>query len=266
MPAFVIIAAAATGTLLLGRSQCVASRAVGGALLMTVALAAAAPACADQTILSADSAQIDCAASARDLTRISLIDDAFASVQKIATGNPLDDFSVVNEPLRGDIYLSVPDGYARGSLSFFATTRRGHVYKFLCKVSGDDATQIFVSNPAIAREEDTAVGGTAHPDRQDRAIALVRAMYGGAIVDGYVMRQRGLKPATVGNLKVQLIAEYRGPDLVGKVLRIENAGRSPVQLSEQMVAPGDVVAVAIAEPALAPGRVTTAYFVSKGDR
>lgn len=38
------------------------------------------------------------------------------------------------------------------ALSFFATSKRGYVYKFVCKVVGDDAAQVFVSNPAIAKE------------------------------------------------------------------------------------------------------------------
>src|SRR3546814_12110852 len=96
---------------------------------------------------------VDCQASAKDLTRISLVEDEFASVSKISTGNPIDDFSVVNEPVRGDIYLSVPDGFVRSALSFFATSKRGYVYKFVCRIGGDQAAQVFVSNPAIRSEE-----------------------------------------------------------------------------------------------------------------
>ena len=68
------------------------------------------PAQADQTLMVADNSTVNCKASAKDLTRISLVGDEFASVSKIATGSDLDDFSVVNEPVRGDIYLSIPDG------------------------------------------------------------------------------------------------------------------------------------------------------------
>src|SRR3546814_7197373 len=77
--------------------------------------------------MAADSSQVDCQASTKDLTRTSLVEDEFASVSKISTGNPMDDFSVVNEPVRGDIYLSVPDGFVRSALSFFATSKRGYV-------------------------------------------------------------------------------------------------------------------------------------------
>ena len=61
-----------------------------------------------------------------------------------------------------------------------------------------------------------------------------------------------------------MIAEYSGPTLTGKVLRIENKGHDPVTLTEAQVAPASAVAVTIAEPKLDPGRVTTAYLVLPG--
>ena len=96
--------------------------------------------------------------SARELTRISLIADAFASVSKITTGYPYNDFTVTNEPVRGDIYISVPNGFAPGRVTFFATSKKGFVYKFTCKVAGDEAEQVFVSNPAIAGERAQSLG------------------------------------------------------------------------------------------------------------
>ena len=188
-------------------------------------------------------------------------------MSKISTGNPQDDFSVVNEPVRGDIYLSVPEGFGRPALSFFGTSKRGYVYKFVCRIAGDQAAQVFVSNPAIAREK-AAEGSpqqvAAGP--QDAAVELVQAMYANSVADGYEMRQRALKPVYVGKLKVQMIAEYRGQDLTGKVLRIENTGDAPTELTERTVAPASALAVSIAEPKLAPGKVTTAYLVSQNVR
>ena len=80
------------------------------------------------------------------------------------------------------------------------------------------------------------------------------------------MRQRTLRPVYVGNLKVQMIAEYRGSALTGRVLRIENRGPEPITLSEATVAPTSALAVSIAEPKLDPGKVTTAYLVSQTGR
>jgi conjugal transfer pilus assembly protein TraK len=258
------IASAAAGVAFLSRVHCVTSRWMGAGLAGLAVLFAAQPAWAAQTIMASDSAQVDCTASGKDLTRISLVEDEFASVSKISTGNPIDDFSVVNEPVRGDIYLSVPDGFARSALSFFATSKRGYVYKFVCRIAGDQAAQVFVSNPAIAADKASDGRAAAAPlTPREAAIELIQAMYGNAVAEGYEMRQRTLRPVYVGTLKVQMIAEYRGQDITGRVLRIENKGDQLVELSEAMVAPASALAVSIADSKLAPGKVTTAYLVAQ---
>ncbi|WP_323810821.1 type-F conjugative transfer system secretin TraK [Sphingobium baderi] len=264
MMAIVLLAGAATGLAFLTRTQCIASRLVGASLLALVFIVGSTPALADQTIMAADSAQVDCHASARDLTRISLVDDAFASVSKISTGNPGDDFSVVNEPVRGDIYLSVPDGYGRTALSFFGTSKRGYVYKFLCRIGGGQAEQVFVSNPAIASADAESTG--AAPTPQDAAVALIEAMAGNRMADGYEMRQRSLRPVRVGDLTVQMIAEYRGSALSGRILRIENRGDKPVELDSATLAPSQALAVSIAQARLEPGKATSAFLVTHNGR
>ena len=262
------IGSAALGTVLASRPSCIFSRIIGAALIAVAVCIFAAPAFAasDQTLMVADGAQVSCTASAKDLTRISLVGDEFAGVFKISTGNATDDFSVVNEPVRGDIYLSVPEGFSRQVLSFFGTSKRGYVYKFQCRISGDQAVQVFMSNPAIAKADAEEAGPTraasvASPE--EAAVSLVQAMYANKTVEGFEMRQRSLKPVYVGDLKVQMIAEYRGEALTGRVLRIENKGTAETVLTEATVAPASALAVSIAEPKLAPGRVTTAYLVSR---
>ena len=171
MMAFYAVGSAAAGTILMSRIYCILSRVAGACLITLAVFLFAQPAWADQTVVAADSAQVDCQASAKDLTRISLVDDEFASVSKISTGNPQDDFSVVNEPVRGDIYLSVPEGFGRPALSFFGTSKRGYVYKFVCRIAGDQAAQVFVSNPAIARERQPR----ARPSRSPRGRRMPRS-------------------------------------------------------------------------------------------
>ncbi|WP_420833475.1 type-F conjugative transfer system secretin TraK [Sphingomonas pollutisoli] len=261
------IGSAATGAVFLSRYCCYLSRIIGASLVALSFFLIAEPAWADQTVMASDGSQVDCAASAKDLTRISLVEDEFASVSKISTGNPSDDFSVVNEPVRGDIYLSVPEGFGRQALSFFATSKRGYVYKFVCRIAGEQAVQVFISNPAIAKDKAAdAPPQVVAANPQETAVELVQAMYSNSVVDGYEMRQRALRPVYVGTLKVQMIAEYRGSDLTGRVLRIENKGPAPVTLTEATVAPSSALAVSIAEPKLDPGKVTTAYLVSQNGR
>ena len=129
----------ACGVVLLARPFDIGGRAIGGGLVAVSLLFLARPALADQTLMASDNSRIDCVASARDLTRISLVGDEIASVSKLQTGNPTEDFSVVNEPVRGDIYVSVPEGYSPKLLSFFATSKKGYVYKFACRLVGNEA-------------------------------------------------------------------------------------------------------------------------------
>ena len=146
-------------------------------LLSAAALlaAAATPAhAADQFKQAADGAAIECSVSARELTRFALIDDQFASVSKISTGTPYNDFAVTNEPVRGDIYVSVPETYAARSISFFATTKRGFVYKVACRVEQIPAAQIFVTNPAIAKTK--AADWESQTPLETSAVRLIQAM------------------------------------------------------------------------------------------
>jgi conjugal transfer pilus assembly protein TraK len=231
-----------------------------GALLIGVGLfAMSAPAHADQTVLARDNGQVDCVASAKDLTRISLNGDQFASVSKISTGVPTEDFQIVNEPVRGDIYLSVPDGFSRSQLSFFGTTRKGYVYKFLCKVRGTDAEQVFITNSALNVEKARDWEVRTSPD--ETAVRLGLAMYANQTIDGFEIAQAVLEPVRVGKLEVQQVSEYRGSEIKGTVLRVRNLSRQPVALDQGMFSPGGAVAFIAPVPELAPGQDSAVYLI-----
>jgi len=252
------------GSVLAVPTRCHAQRWAGIGLLGAVLLALPRPALADQSLLVADNGLVQCEASLRDLTRISLKDDQFASVSKIATGIASEDFTVVNEPVRGDIYLSVPDGFTKRTISFFGTTRRGYVYKFACTLAGDEARQVFIANADIEHPAAAAEAVPANLSQQDAATRLVRAMAEQLPVDGFDVAWKPLAPVMAGTLRVQALGEYRGVTLVGKVVRVENRGTKAVTLREDAVAPADAIAVSIAHAELAPGQVTTAYIVEAG--
>lgn len=236
-------------------------------LLLALLSASATPAVADQYKMAADNSRVDCQVSRKELTRISLVGDEFASVSKVSTGTPFNDFSVVNEPVRGDIYVQVPDAYAPPSISFFATSKRGYVYKFVCTMAQVEAQQVFVTNPAIATAK--ARDWEQETSPRDTAVRLIQAMAADAIVEGYEVRQTSALPTKVGDLSVRLISEYRGAALVGKTLRIENRGAAPVPVNASLVMAGGSLAasVADADEVLAPGEATVAYVVqSNGGR
>lgn len=244
----------------LASRMCIASRFIGASLIVIGAFALAAPAFADEHLLAEDNSEVACTISKTGLTRVSLQDDRFASVSKLTIGMESEDFTVVNEPTRGDIYISVPETYAKPDVSFFGTTSKGYVYKFACRVSGDRAQQVFVENKDILGEKPAELARAASP--QETSAALVQAMYQSANLDGFEVRQASLDPVMVGTLKVQMIAEYRGLNLAGRILRIENKGKAPVTLDEGVIAPSNAVAVSVANPSLKPGEVTTAYIVT----
>lgn len=253
-------ALAAGGISLASNALCLGRRFIGVSLI-GVALFGATPALADQNLMVADNGTVKCEASLRDLTRISLKDDKFASVSKVQTGDASVDFSVVNEPIRGDIYLSVPDGYKKPALSFFGTTQKGYVYKFICSVRGDEAQQIFVANADFEQDKKPATVRLSGANSQENAGRLIKAMYENGQVDGFDQDWHSLVPVNVGTLKVQLVGIYRGKALVGNILKIQNAGDKPVELTEEQVAPARALAVSIVNPKLGPKEATTAYVV-----
>ena len=249
----------ASGTGLASRS-CHTMRLLGALLIVTATAVFATPALADEHVLARDNSEVQCTVSKTGLTRISLADDRFASVSKLTTGIDAEDFTVVNEPTRGDIYLSVPETYQKSTVSFFGTTAKGYVYKFACRLTGDDAQQVFVENKDIIGEKPAEVARAGSPE--DSSAALVQAMYQNASLDGFDIRQPVLAPVMVGSLEVQMISEYRGLNLAGRVLRIENKGKAAVALDETVIAPSGAVAVSVANPDLKPGAATTAYIVT----
>ena len=229
-------------------------------LASLLALGSAPNAYADEFRQAADNARIDCTVSKRELTRIALIGDQFASVSKISSGYPYSDFAVSNEPVRGDIYLSVPETFAADRLSFFATTKKGYVYKFACTIAAIDAQQVFVTNPALSTSEASAWEEQSAP--QIAAVRLIQAMATQGVVEGFTVRQASDAAVRVGDLELQLIAEYRGAALLGKTIRLANRGARPVALSEADFAPRDALAVSLGTATLAPGAATTALVVT----
>lgn len=231
------------------------------ALLVAASAAAmlASPAQADQFRQAADGAGVECTVSARELTRFALVGDQFASVSKISTGTPYNDFAVSNEPLRGDIYVSVPETYAARSISFFATTKKGYVYKFACAVESIPASQVFIANPAIAANQ--AAAWETETPLQTSAVRLIQAMANDRAVEGFSVRQSPATPARVGDLVLRLIAEYRGSELAGKVVRVTNRGSAALVLRSGDLAPKDTLAIAIVQPTLEPGASTAVFVV-----
>ncbi|WP_299309687.1 type-F conjugative transfer system secretin TraK [uncultured Croceicoccus sp.] len=229
-------------------------------LAIAAALAGTTPALADQFKQAADGAAIDCTVSQRELTRFALVEDQFASVSKISSGYPYSDFAVSNEPLRGDIYVSIPETFAARSISFFATTKKGQVYKFACRIEAIGAQQVFITNPALGQNAAARFEEATAPE--ETAVRLIRAMASAELVEGYEIRSLGGLPARVGDFEIQLVSDYRGAAFTGKVLRIANRTNAPVTLDADALAPVGTLALAFGKDELAPGEATSAYLVT----
>ena len=161
--------------------------------------------------------------------------------------------------MRGDIYLSVPETYAAATISFFATTKKGFVYKFGCRAESVDAQQIFISNPALVKSD--AADWEAETPRDQAAVRLIQAMANNQTVPGYAIRHASAPPSRIGDLEVQLIAEYRGSGLLGKVIRLTNKSAETLNITESDIAPRDSLAVSLSTSTLKSGASTTAYLV-----
>lgn len=246
------------------RERGIGWRSVGLALMGAALALVAQPVRADQFRQAADNAEVACRISSRELTRISLVGDAFANVSKITSGVPGQDFTVTSEPVRGDIYLSVPEGWTAPSLSFFATSRKGYVYKFACSVEDVPAEQLFVTNPALAVSGDEQ----SHPRSPSAAaLDLIKAMASDAVPPTFTVRQPAASATRVGALELRVIAEYEGGGLLGRHLRIDNQGSDAVQLETASLTPAGAIAVSVGAEQLAPHAATNLYVVlPAGDR
>ena len=235
------------------------------AALTSVALAIAtaayaSPAHADQFVEAADGAAIDCVLARGALTRIALIEDGFANVSKMASGFPYNDFEVTHEPVRGDIYVSVPLQYASAKVSFFATSSAGYVYKFTCRVEGEEASQLFVTNPALAKSQASEWEGAA-VTRDEAAIRLIEAMASDGVLPGFRARAELSRPRHTDSLEVQQVAEYEGAELIGQAFTLRNLGPALVDLAGEREAPAGALAFAYGRNSLEPGESTQAFLV-----
>jgi conjugal transfer pilus assembly protein TraK len=216
---------------------------------------------ADQQLIAADNSRVDCQVARRELTRINLIGDQFAAVSKVSTGVPYNDFNVINEPVRGDLYISVPETYAPKSISFFATSKKGYVYKFACKIVDGEAVQIFISNPAIAESTARSWEEKAGATINESAARLIQSMYASELPDGFRVSQPWSNWQTTGDVRLRMMAAYEGATMKGLVFRVENRGKTAVTLNNQNFEAPGTVAVSLVDELLQPGQATSAYIV-----
>jgi conjugal transfer pilus assembly protein TraK len=211
---------------------------------------------ADERLQVADGGEVPCTLSLHGITRISAVGDAFVTDIKRSAGDGNAEFSVANEGMRGDIYVSLPDGYSGRGVSFFAITRKGFVYKLQCSVMDMPSQQIFIENPQ-AQEGAASVNGSAW----EQPLLLVKAMGEGRPLPGYSASTGPAQPVFVGPAQVQIVSVYTGTTYVGKRIEITNVGRSTITLTKEEIAPPGHVVFSMSQWTLKPREKATAYVV-----
>ena len=214
---------------------------------------------ADQRLVVPDNGEVLCHIAQRGITRLSLEGDRFVSDVRRPSGEALADFSIQNEPNRGDIYISLPDGFGARAIAFFATTGKGYTYKFRCSVIDSETEQVFIVNQELADARLKTASGVA--EAWELPVAIIQGMATKASLPGYTITPGSGRPVYVGTLKVRIVSVYSGYRMVGKVVDIENFASVPTDLTEQEVSPANTVAATLTTTHLGPHEHATAYVV-----
>ncbi|MEL7322570.1 MAG: type-F conjugative transfer system secretin TraK [Pseudomonadota bacterium] len=204
---------------------------------------------AEQLIEVTDGGVITGTVSAGGVTRVSFIGDQAASVQ-LAQGGNGPGFSIAHEPTTGDLYLTLARdprrGEAQGAASFFVTTSQGFTYQVELAAREIPSTQIQIRNPELHLK--TTQMEMAQTPVIDQVVNLNRAMWNGALMEGYQLKRPLRRERAAGALRLTPVAVYDGPELTGRVLEIRNPSPGSIELSEDVfMAPG-VVSVVIKGP------------------
>ena len=238
-------------------------------ILSSLAFAAAmiAPADAQQLLEASDGQVISGYVSATGVTRLSFVGDAAASIQ-MGQGGDGPGFSIVHEPAKGDLYLTLVRDPRRGerasAASFFVTTREGFTYQVELAAREVPSTQISIRNPEIALK--AAQAKTASDPQEVRIVTLTRAMWSGLTIDGYGIERPYQRERAAGSLRMSVSAVYEGRDLTGRVLTVRNNTPGAVSVDEALfMAPGVLSVTLKGKRTLQSGESAQILIVDQGE-
>lgn len=206
---------------------------------------------ADQIVEAQDGGVITGYVSETGVTRLSFVGDQAASIQ-MASGGTGPGFSIAHEPQTGDLYLTLEGaGSSRiGAASFFVTTRSGFTYQVELAAKATPSTQITIRNPELTRRR--AAANTPSDDIASPMVALTRAMWSGALAEGYELRRIAARERVAGSLRIRPVLAYEGDRLTGRIFEVRNPAPGDVAVDESLfLAPG-VLAVSVQGPRTLP--------------
>jgi conjugal transfer pilus assembly protein TraK len=210
----------------------------------------------------ADNGTVHCEASAKDLTRISLKDDQFASVSKVQAPILPTIFRWSTSRCAGHLPLRRQWLFQADDLLLRDDAQRLRLQIHLRR-RRLDARQVFIANADVEHPRPVGEQWPAGLSAQDASSRLIAAMYAQKPIEGFDITWRALVPVNIDALVVQMVGQYVGASYTGKLLKITNRGAKPAVLTEDKVAPADAIAVSITNPRLAPGEATTAFIVQR---
>lgn len=236
-------------------------------ILSVTALILAGVAQAEQLVQATDGGVINGSVSANGVTRVSFIGDQAASVQ-LAQGGEGPGFSIAHEPSTGDLYLTLARdprrGEAAGAASFFVTTRQGFTYQVELAARNIPSTQIEIRNPELGRRAAEQV--MADTPMIDRVVTLNRAMWNGALIEGFQLKRPLQRERPAGSFRLTPLAIYEGPDFTGRVIQIRNPTPGTIEISEDIfMAPGVVSVVIKGLRTLPSGSTASVLIIDQGD-
>ncbi|MEM1410150.1 MAG: type-F conjugative transfer system secretin TraK [Pseudomonadota bacterium] len=236
-------------------------------LILGVSAAAAITAAGAQQITEvSDGGVVSGYVSASGVTRLSFTGDQAAS-SPMSQGGSGPGFSLVHEPTTGDLYLTLERaprrGERAGAVSFFVTTKAGFTYQVELASKDVPSTQIEVRNPELTIKRAERIAAEA--PLEARVVTLTRAMWSGALADGYAIERPVARERAAGSLRLTVRAIYESANLNGRVLTVRNPSRGTVEVTEDLfLAPG-VLAVTLQGPRqLAPRESMTVLVVDRG--
>lgn len=203
---------------------------------------------AQQIVEVTDGGVISGSVSSTGVTRISFLQDAAASVQ-MQSGGVGPGFSIAHEQSSGDLYLTLDGQGAQrrfGAASFFVTTGKGYTYQVELEAKAIPSTQVMVRNPEIGRKPAELAPNLGA--REQELIALTRAIWTGALVEGYEVSRTPARERALGSVRVRTQMTFEGERWTGHLFTVRNPAPGTVSIDEALFSGPRTVAVTIRGP------------------
>lgn len=203
-----------------------------------------------------DNQSVSAKISARELTRIFVMNDRIQSVRGIEGA-----YEITKDEVQGYIYIKPSPFFQAKSFNIFITTEQGHTYTLLLNPLDIPAENIALKS--LTSSKLLAARWEMSSDYEKTLIHLIHSMTNEQNPEGYAVINLGkTKPRLfTSGLSKQLLTLYRGNHLQGEVWKIKNMRRKLISLSPQQFYQTGTRAIALEDETLSSGEETILYRV-----